>query len=60
MSERIPGTSPDWNRNLPEGYSNSLVDENGNNYDNGYNFDEKNDDADGWDEVAEMADKSNE
>ena len=54
MSERIPGTSKDWGRKLPDGDLNSLVDDNGNNYDNGYNFDEKDDD---WDDVAEMADK---
>ena len=59
MSERIPGTNPAWDRNLPDGYSNSLVDENGNSYDNGFNFDEKEDGSD-WDEVAEMADKSEE
>jgi hypothetical protein len=56
MSERIPGTNPNWGRNLPDGDVNSLVDENGNSYDNGFNFDEK-DDGDDWDEVAEMADK---
>jgi len=54
MGERIPGTNPDWDRNLPKGDVNSLVDSNGNNYDNGFNFDEKDDD---WDDVAEMADK---
>ena len=56
MSERIPGTNPKWNRNLPDGTVNSLVDEYGNSYDNGFNFDEK-DYEDGWDEVADMADK---
>lgn len=40
----IPGTNPEWGRELPEGYSNSLVDAAGNNWDNGYNFDEKDDD----------------
>ena len=40
----IPGTNPEWGRELPEGMENSLVDKNGNNYDNGYNFDEKDDD----------------
>ena len=58
VSERIPGTNPKWDRNLPEGYTNSLVDENGNSYDNGFNFDEKDDD--GWDEVAKMADEPEE
>ena len=40
----IPGTNPEWERELPEGYSNSLVDKNGKNWDNGYNFDERDDD----------------
>jgi hypothetical protein len=58
MGERIPGTSPEWDRKLPEGDINSLVDSYGNNYDNGYNFDEKEDDSPSdWDDVAEMADK---
>lgn len=39
----IPGTNPDWGRELPDGYNNSLVDKNGHNWDNGYNFDEKDD-----------------
>lgn len=42
----IPGTNPKWKRELPEGYSNSLVDDGGNNWDNGYNFDERDDDED--------------
>lgn len=42
MNKRhIPGTSPDWHRELPDEDTNSLVDKYGNNYDNGYNFDEK-------------------
>lgn len=60
----IPGTNPDWNRDLPDGFDNSLVDKAGNNYDNGWNFDERDDDEDedeenpdakksGWDELAE-------
>ncbi|MBR3169443.1 hypothetical protein IKF23_03320 [Candidatus Saccharibacteria bacterium] len=46
MSEKsfIPGTNPNWDRELPDGDTNSLVDKNGNNYDDGYNFDEKDDD----------------
>lgn len=36
----IPGTRPEWNRTLPEGYDNEIVDSHGNNYDNGYNFEE--------------------
>ena len=45
MSEKnhIPGTRPDWGRELPDGDDNSLVDKHGNNWDNGYNFDEKDD-----------------
>ena len=39
----IPGTDPKWNRKLPDGDLNSLVDNGGNNYDNGWNFDEKDD-----------------
>ena len=42
----IPGTNPKWGVSLPEGYSNSLVDEAGRNHDNGYNFDERDDDDD--------------
>ena len=45
MSEFIPGTNPDWDRKLPDGDLNSLVDANGENYDNGFNFDEKDDDV---------------
>ena len=40
----IPGSSSEWNLDLPEGMDNSLVDENGKSWDNGYNFDEKADD----------------
>ena len=64
MSEEkkyVPGTNPAWWRELPDGYSNSMVDKAGNVYDNGWNFDE-NDDEDedggkqnGWDEIAEKA-----
>jgi hypothetical protein len=48
MSEKqhIPHTNPDWGLELPEGYNNSLVDANGRNHDDGYNFDEKDDDED--------------
>ncbi|MDO5480460.1 MAG: hypothetical protein Q4F58_02200 [Candidatus Saccharibacteria bacterium] len=48
MNEKryIPGTNPNWNRELPDEDTNSLVDKHGNNYDNGYNFDEKDDDED--------------
>lgn len=46
MSEKsyIPHTNPNWDRELPDGDTNSLVDKNGNNYDDGFNFDEKDDD----------------
>ena len=36
----IPGTNPSWGRELPDNDDNSLVDKNGQNWDNGYNFDE--------------------
>ena len=45
MGEFIPGTKPEWGRKLPDGDLNSLVDSAGNNYDNGFNFDEKDDDV---------------
>ena len=46
----IPVTKPRWNRELPTEDANSLVDAAGNNYDNGYNFDERLDD----DDIAEL------
>ena len=48
----IPGTNPKWGRELPDGYDNSLVDKNGDNWDNGWNFDEKDDDATTYDDLA--------
>ncbi len=42
--EFIPHTNPDWNLELPDGDLNSLVSKNGENHDDGYNFDEKDDD----------------
>ena len=65
----IPGTNPKWGRELPEGFDNSLVDKNGNPYDNGWNFDERDDDHEdddaedgdsdepknGWDELTEKS-----
>ncbi len=47
----IPGTNPDWKKELPDGYNNSLVDKAGRNWDNGYNFDER-DDEQGTDETT--------
>lgn len=41
---RLPGTNPDWDRELPDWDVNSLVDKHGFPYDNGYNFDESDDD----------------
>ena len=43
MNEKrfIPGTKPEWGRELPDEDDNSLLDKHGNNYDNGYNFDER-------------------
>ena len=51
----IPGSNPDWNRELPDGYDNSLVDKAGNRWDNGYNFDEKSDDSEDvtYDQLAD-------
>ena len=48
MSEKdfIPGTNPAWGRELPDNDLNSLVDKNGNSYDDGYHFVEKDDDPD--------------
>ena len=37
----IPGSRPDRNLELPDGDLNSLVTKSGKNWDNGYNFDEK-------------------
>lgn len=54
--ETIPGTNPNWGRELPDDYTNSLVDANGNNYDNGNNFDEK-DDHEEDDLAKELAEK---
>ena len=51
----IPGTNPKWDRELPDGYSNSLVDKAGNPWDNGYNFDEKDDELVFNKEAAEKA-----
>lgn len=39
----IPGTNPDWGRELPDGYDNSLVDAGGHPCDYGWNFDERDD-----------------
>ena len=44
-NERIPHTNPDWNLELPDGDSNSLVDKHGTSHDDGYNFDEKDDET---------------
>lgn len=41
--EYIPNTNPDWDLELPDGDRNSLVDKYGRNHDDGYNFDEKDD-----------------
>ena len=56
MSEKryIPGTNPNWNRELPDEDYNSLVDKNGKNYDNGYNFDEPKDPEDLEDDIPEF------
>lgn len=43
----IPGTNPEWGQELPEGMTNSLVNKYGNNREDGYNFDE-------WDDNEEQ------
>lgn len=45
MNEKryIPGTRPEWGRELRDDENNALIDKNGNTWDNGYNFDEKDD-----------------
>ena len=45
----IPGTNPEWGQELPEGMTNSLVNKYGKNREDGYNFDE-------WDEEEQEAD----
>ncbi len=42
----IPGTNPDWDLELPDGYVNSFTNKYGKPYDNGHNFDERDDDDD--------------
>lgn len=54
----IPGTNPKWGRELRKGELNSLVDKNGCPYDNGYNFDEKDDDFDDIDEAFDKLSSS--
>jgi len=44
--EFIPHTNPDWDLELPDGDLNSLVSKDGKNHDDGFNFDEKDDDED--------------
>lgn len=51
----IPGTKSEWDRLLPDDYDNSLVDRYGNNYDNGWNFDEV-DESDGEESDGESED----
>lgn len=51
----IPGTNPDWGKELPDGYNNSLVDKAGYSWDNGFNFDEKDDEEEFNREEAEKA-----
>ncbi len=48
----IPGSDLDWGLELPDGYSNSLVTKDGRSWDNGYNFDERDDDSDEQEEVS--------
>lgn len=53
MKNFIPGTRPEWGRELPDEDENSLVDKHGNNYNNGYNFDERDDEV-AFDDLAEQ------
>lgn len=54
--ECIPHTNPDWGLELPDGDLNSLVTKNGQNHDDGYNFDERDDDIPEFDpEAAQKA-----
>lgn len=53
MKNFIPGTRPEWGRELPDEDENSLVDKHGNNYDNGYNFDERDNEVT-FDNLAEQ------
>ena len=48
MSEKnlIPHTNPEWGLENPDGDLNSLVDKHGTNHDDGFNFDEKDDEED--------------
>ena len=39
----IPHTNPNWNLKLPEGDVNCLVSADGRNHDDGFNFDERDD-----------------
>ncbi len=39
----IPGTNPAWGYEVPDGYTNSMVDKTGRVVDTGWNFDEKDD-----------------
>ena len=59
----IPHTNPKWDMKLPDGMDNSLVTKDGRNHDDGYNFDEHDNDREdeleadiertGWDDIAE-------
>ena len=58
----ISGTNPEWDFEVPDGMINSMVDKQGRKVDNGWNFDEWDDESGnlegdiertGWDELAE-------
>ena len=59
----VSGTKSSWNFETPEGMTNSMVDRQGRNIDNGWNFDEWDEergdlestdvDKTGWDSLAE-------
>ena len=42
-NRHIPGTNPEWGFEVPEGYTNSIVDKKGRVVDTGWNFDERDD-----------------
>ena len=44
-NNNITGSDPDWGLELPDGHSNSLVSKDGKSWDNGYNFDEKDEES---------------
>lgn len=54
----ISHTNPDWNLELPDGDLNSLVSKDGRNHDDGYNFDERDDDENNEIETSPEAERA--